>query len=97
MAVQYKQKCSICRKNYVMTSARQRFRICYECQKKDMEGEVKDPQMKKMFDIPDDYYKESNFLRNIKINYMRYGSLTDKQIEAFKNVVKEIEEKKKEA
>lgn len=43
--------------------------------------------MKKMFDIPEDFYKKNSFLRSIKINYLRYGKLTEKQIEAFKKAV----------
>ena len=58
-----------------------------------MTGEIKDPKMKKMFDIPDELYKESSFLRNIKINYLRYGNLTDKQVAAFKKVVGKMKEK----
>lgn len=58
-----------------------------------MEGDITDPKMKKLFDIPEKYYKDSMFLRNIKINYLKYGNLTDKQIEAFKKVVGKIKEK----
>ena len=61
-----------------------------ECQKKEMEGEIKDPKMKKMFDIPDEFYKVNSFLRDIKINYMRYENLSERQIEAFKNTVKDM-------
>ena len=55
-----------------------------------MEGEIKDPKMKKMFDIPDEFYKVNSFLRDIKINYMRYENLSERQIEAFKNTVKDM-------
>ena len=58
-----------------------------------MEGEIKDPEMKKMFDIPVDFYKENMFLRDIKINYLRFGKLSERQIEAFKKVVKQMKEK----
>ena len=85
--VSYKKKCSVCNKNYVLTNSRQNFIICYECQKKQMEGEINNPEMKKMFDISEAFYKKSQFLRNIKINYLRFGSLTEKQIAAFKKVV----------
>ena len=57
-----------------------------------MHGEIKDEAMKKLFDIPEEFYKKNSFLRNIKINYLRYGKLTDRQIEAFKKVVKQVEE-----
>ncbi len=90
MAVNYKQKCSMCKTNYVMVTYRDRYPVCYECQKKDLQGEIKDPAMKKMFDIPEDLYHKNSFLRNIKINYLRYGSLSEKQVEAFKKVAKKL-------
>lgn len=93
-APQYKQKCIRCRKNYVIVTWRSKNRICYECQKKEMEGEIKDPKMKKLFDLPEEYYMEIPFLRNIKINYLKYGSLTERQVEAFGQAVKRHKEKK---
>jgi len=90
MAVKYKQKCNRCKKNYVTVTYRTRFAVCYECQKSSLEGEIKDPVMKKMFDLPEDSYKENAFLRDIKANYLRYGKLTDKQIEAFKKAVDQL-------
>ena len=59
-----------------------------------MQGEIKDPKMKKLLDIPEEYYQENSFLRNIKISYLKYGSLTEKQVEAFKKVVQKFKEKK---
>ncbi len=53
--------------------------------------------MKKMFDIPKSLYEQSSFLRNIKESYLRFDSLTEKQIEAFKKTVKELEEGKNKA
>ena len=44
---------------------------------------IKDPKMKKMFDIPEEFYRESLFLRNIKICYILYKKLSEKQIEYF--------------
>ncbi|MBN2112020.1 hypothetical protein JW707_02870 [Candidatus Woesearchaeota archaeon] len=81
-----------CKKNYVLVSNRQKYAICYDCQKDELKGEIKEPKMKKMFNIPDKLYKENSFLRNIKINYLRYGQLTEKQIEAFKKTVKKMKE-----
>jgi hypothetical protein len=92
MAVRFKQKCMRCKKNYVTVSGSQRFAVCYECQKKDLKGKVADPKMKKLFDIPEEFYKKNSFLRDIKANYLRFGSLSEKQVEAFKKVVKELEE-----
>ena len=93
MAVRYKQKCYVCKKNYVIATYRQRYVLCYECQKKELEGEIKDPKMKQLFDIPEQYYKDNAFLRDIKINYLKYNTLTKKQIEAFKKTVQKIKEK----
>lgn len=59
-----------------------------------MKGEIEDPKMKKFFDIPKEFYKENAFLRSIKINYLKYGNLTEKQIEAFKKTVKKMKENK---
>jgi hypothetical protein len=92
--VQFKQKCYRCKTNYVVTSSRgDRFPVCYECEKNSMQGEIKDPQIKKLLDIPEHYYKESSFLRSIKINALRYGSLSEKQVEVFKSVVDKLKNK----
>ncbi len=66
--------------------------VCYDCQKAELQEEIKDTEMKKMFDIPEEYYKQNYFLRDIKIKYLRFGSLTENQINAFKKVVNEISE-----
>lgn len=94
MFIRYKQKCSRCKKNYVIVTSRQKSIVCYNCQKKDMEREIKVPEMKKLFDIPEEYYSENSFLRNIKICYLRFGKLTEKQAEAFKKTVKKLKEEK---
>jgi len=88
----YKQKCGRCKTNYVTVTRTQKFAVCYDCHKKEMETEIKDPKMKKLFDIPEDFYKQNMFLRNIKISYLRYGNLTERQIEAFKQTVKKLKE-----
>jgi hypothetical protein len=68
--------------------------MCYECQKEELKGEIKDPKMKRMFNIPEKYYRENSFLRSIKINYLKFGKLTEKQVEAFKKVAKKMKEEK---
>ncbi|MBW2996561.1 hypothetical protein KY332_04660 [Candidatus Woesearchaeota archaeon] len=88
--VKFKQKCFRCRKNYVTVTRRTKWVICYDCQKAEMKGEIKDPKMKKMFDIPEEFYKNNLFLRDIKIKYLKWGELTENQIKAFKKVVKEL-------
>lgn len=97
MAAKFKQKCAKCKQNWVIITWKQRFPICYDCQKQEMQGEIKDPKMKKMFDIPEEFYKENMFLRSIKVNYLKFGKLTEKQVEAFKKTVKKMKEKAKEA
>jgi len=94
MRFSYKQKCVRCRKNNVLVTSGNKFPICYDCQKDELKGDIKDKEMKKMFNIPEEFYKESAFLRSIKINYMRYGKLTEKQIEYFKKAVEDIKTKK---
>jgi DNA-directed RNA polymerase subunit RPC12/RpoP len=94
MAIRYKKKCSRCKKNYVPATSRTRYAVCFECDSKNLKGEITDPMMKKFFDIPHELYVENQFLRSIKINYLRYGSLTDRQVEAFKEVVKKLKQKK---
>ena len=94
MAISYKEKCARCKKNYVVVTWKQRFPICYDCQKKDLQGEITDPAMKSLFDIPEEFYRENLFLRNIKQSYIRFNQLTEKQIEAFKKTVAKMKEKK---
>lgn len=94
MVIKYKKQCNRCRKNYVIANYRTRNIVCYECEKKELSGEIKNTKMKKMFDIPENLYKDTPFLRSIKINYLRYGKLSEKQISTFKKVVKELNGKK---
>jgi len=94
MAVKFKKKCWRCKKNYVLATKRQKYVTCYECQKKDMQGEIKDPKMKKLFDIPEEFYKKNSFLRDIKIKYLKFGNLTEKQIAAFKKVSEKLKKEK---
>ncbi len=75
---------------------RNRFPVCYECQKEGLSKEIKDPKMKKFFNIPEELYKDSSFLRSIKLNYLEYENLSERQIEAFKETVKKLKAKKKE-
>ena len=80
----------------VLVNSRTSFAVCYECQKTEMKGEIKDPEMLKMFNIPEEAYQENSFLRSIKVNYLKYGKLSDKQIEAFKKTVEKMNGKKEE-
>lgn len=74
----------------VLTTARNQYPVCFDCQKGELQGEITDPKMKEFFDIPPELYEKSTFLRSIKINYLRYGKLSDKQIEFFKKTVERM-------
>lgn len=89
----YKQRCFRCKKNYVVVTWNQNYVTCYECEKDELNTEIKDAKMKKIFNIPEGFYRKNSFLRSIKLNYIRHGRLSEKQIEAFKNLVKRLKEK----
>jgi len=91
----YKQRCIRCKKNYIVVTRNQRFPICYECQKTELNKPIKNTKMRKMFDIPKEFYIENIFLRDIKLKYLKFGELTEKQIAAFKKTVKEMKETNK--
>jgi len=95
MAVKFKQKCERCKTNYVVVSSWKQRRpiVCYECEKNDMQGEVTDPKLKELLDIPEEFYEQNSFLRAIKINCLRYGNLTQPQIDAFKKTVEDMKKK----
>jgi len=69
--------------------------MCYDCQKDQLKKDIKNPKMKKLFNIPEEFYKENAFLRDIKSNYIRYENLSIKQIAAFKKTVKRMKEETK--
>ncbi len=66
--------------------------MCYDCQKAELNGVIDDPEMKKFFDIPHEFYVNNSFLRDIKVKYLKFGNLTEKQIEAFKKTVDKLKE-----
>ena len=72
-----------------MTSG-ERYPLCYDCQKDELHQVVKNPKMKKFFSIPEEFYQKSLFLRSVKINYFKFGRLTEKQVEFFKKTVDEF-------
>jgi len=59
------------------------------CEMKDISDPIEDPKWQKFFDINPALYQKSSFLRSIKRNYLRQGTLTAKQKEIFLKVVKE--------
>ena len=93
--VAYKQRCARCKKNMVLITGRNQFPLCYDCQKSELQGEVKDPVMKKMFAIPEEFYMQNSFLRSIKSSYLRFGNSSEKQIAAFKTTVEKMKLAKK--
>lgn len=87
----YKQKCGLCKKNWaLMRSGYQRFAVCQECEMKVIAKPVKNPKMKKLFDIPQEWYRENHFLRSVRYQYGRFGDITPKQADAFKATVDEM-------
>lgn len=93
--VMFKLKCIKCKKNYQLATRRDKWVVCYECQKPEMGSEIKDKEMKKMFDINEEFYVNNMFLRDIKIKYIKYGELSEAQINAFKKTVNKMNEELK--
>ena len=89
----YKQRCMICKKNMVLIKSYRTKPICEACQMKDINAPVTDPKYKKLFDIDVELYKKSDFLRRIKSYYLRFETLSERQIEVFQKVVKDLTEK----
>lgn len=88
--VQYKERCILCKKEMVLIKSKRQKAICNGCHFKGIEDkEVTDPEFKKLFDIDPRLYEESYFLRDIKAKYLRFGQLSEKQIEVFKKVADE--------
>ena len=94
MRYSYKQKCIVCRKNHALISWKNRVPVCVECKMKEINKPIKSPKFKKLFAIDKALYEKSGFLRNIKSSYLRFGELSEKQIEMFKKVVKDVKNKK---
>ena len=91
----YKQKCILCKKNMALVTWKNRTPICVECKLKEISKPITDPKMKKMFDIDPKLYEQSSFLRNIKSSYLRFGNLSEKQVEIFNKVVEDLKTGKK--
>ena len=86
----YKQLCAICKKNHVLIQERNQFPICVLCSMKQINQPIENETFKKLFDIDQTLYEQSSFLRSIKSNYLRFGSLSEKQVETFKRVAEEM-------
>ena len=92
----FKQRCAICKENMVVIFSYKQFPICVDCHMRQIDKPIKDPKIKKLFDIPEEFYKKSVFLRNIKGAYIRFENLSEKQVEAFKKTVKDLKNPPKE-
>ncbi len=90
MRPKYKQLCAICRKSHVLISSRNQFPICTSCSMKQINQPIEDEKFRKLFDIDQKLYEQSSFLRSIKSNYLRFKSLSQKQVETFKKVADEL-------
>jgi hypothetical protein len=92
----YKQKCAICRKGYAVISSRNQFPICKECSLRQINQPIENEKFRKLFNIDQKLYEDSSFLRDIKSKYIRFKSISAKQIAAFKEVVEELKNPKPE-
>ena len=98
MAIQFKIKCMRCKKNYVIVTHRMHgFVQCYDCEKGQLEGEIKDKAMRAFFDLPEEFYRDNRFLRSVKIQYMRFGSITEKQREFFVKAAEQMRKRSTES
>ena len=92
--VEYKEKCFVCKKNMVLISSRRQKAVCIGCQFRGVDDKpITDPTMKQLFDIDPKLYERSYFLRDIKAKYLRFGSLTEKQVDVFRKVAQEEAQK----
>jgi len=93
--VSFKQRCMVCKEKYVLVkSARQKFVTCMDCEMKYVEKPIENKAMAKIFDIPLDWYRENYFLRSIRYQYGKWGTLTERQLEAFKKAVEDMKKEK---
>src|SRR3989338_5663131 len=88
----YQQRCVRCKKNLVLMIRPRQFPLCVECEMKELSQAVTDPVFVELFALEEKFYRENSFLRDIKRRYLRFGALSDKQIETFKKVVKELQQ-----
>lgn len=87
---EYKERCFVCKKEMVLIKSRRQKAVCTKCQFRGIDDKpITDPVFKALFDIDPRLYEESYFLRDIKAKYLRFGNLSEKQIEVFQKVVKE--------
>ncbi|MDP3917484.1 MAG: hypothetical protein Q8Q42_04345 [Nanoarchaeota archaeon] len=91
----YKQRCMVCKNSYVLVkSSRQKFVTCIDCEMIYVKKPIENKKMAEIFDIPVDWYMENYFLRSIRYQYGRWGTLTERQLEAFKKAVEDMKKEK---
>ena len=92
--VEYKERCIACKKAMVLIKSRRQKAVCPACQFKGVADKpITDPAMKQLFDIDQRLYDQNYFLRDIKAKYLRFGTLTEKQIDVFQRVADEESKK----
>ena len=88
----YNQRCIVCKKNVVLMQHRRQRPICLECEMKDLFEPIENKKMQRLFEVPKKLYEESYFLRDVRRKYNMFGNISDKQIEVFKRVVKDLQD-----
>jgi hypothetical protein len=91
----FKQRCALCKENMVIMYSHRQFPKCVDCHMKEINKPVTDKKYKKLLDIPEELYRKSSFLRNIKSAFLRFDNLTENQVTAFKKTIKDLKEDKK--
>lgn len=91
----YKQRCALCKKNMVLIYSARQFPLCVDCHMKRIAETIKDKKYA-FLNISNELYRESSFLRNIKESFLRFNSLSEKQIDVFKKVAGDLKKGKKE-
>ena len=86
--LKFKQKCKICKKEWVLVQYGQ-FTICVTCHMKQIAEEVTEKKYQ-FLNIEKELYEQSRFLRNIRQSYLKFKELSDKQIKTFKKTVGEL-------
>lgn len=87
--LKFKQKCKICRKEWVVINRRE-FPICIKCHIRQIFSEEVENKKFDFLNISKRLYEKSRFLRSIRQNYLMYKTLTKKQIDAFKKTVQDL-------
>ncbi len=91
---EYKQQCMVCKKAKVLMRSRKQKPICVACRMGDAKDTpITDPAMQELFAIDERLYERNSFLADIKAKYMRFGNLSERQIEVFRRVAQEETEK----